>query len=106
MVCAKDAVMLEILFILIGFALLLVLVTAVSVFMYFAYAHVRRKGYTPPAAASMIALSLVAGIAVSAYWLAASPSKATNLQIFLYVFYLPMVVAAGVAALAMVSLPA
>lgn len=98
--------MLEILFILIGFALLLVLVTAVSVFMYVAYGHVRSKGYTPPAAASMLATSLAAGIGVAAYWLAAGPTKATNLQIFLYVFYLPMVVAAGVAALAMVSLPA
>jgi hypothetical protein len=105
MVCAKDALMLELLFILIGFALLLVLVTAVSVFMYVAYGHMRRKGYAPPAAATMLATSLAAGIAVSAYWLAASPMKATNLQMFLYVFYLPMVVAAGVAALAIVSLP-
>lgn len=97
--------MLEALFILIGFALLLVLVTAVSVFLFFAYMRVRRKGYAPPAAAAVLASSLAAGVAVCAYWLAMSPTKATNLQIFLYVFYLPLLIAAGIAALAMVSLP-
>lgn len=95
----------DILLILVGLALLLVLLTMLTVTLYFAYTQVRRKGYSPPAAAMTLALAACAGVAVGAYWIAAFPAQLTNLQIFVYAFYLPMLATAGVAASAMVLLP-
>lgn len=96
----------DVILILLEFAMTLALVAVLSVALYFAYSRLRLKGYPPPAAGLTLALCLVAGIALGAWRMAGIPEPVSNLQLFVFAFYLPMAATAVFAGLATVMLPA